>query len=494
MQKKMISVLTTILVLCTICFHANALTSVEKERLYSDTITQLEAYLTDYKNDSSALRFIYNSFDELRGYEQSKFLGYYVTVLIKITENEYDYEMRAILKMIERNKDFDDYLTGNLKGSPIGTVEDLMAYVDARECEFDGNNEKAIEYYENCLSFFDASERYYGLVQSSDEKVYTAACELLRSAKKGETKKLEEAYLLFSSIERYSDSRDFMESIVNILGYTPSKGGATNPTNPATPTLKPTAEPVLTLNVSTSIGVNSLSWNSISGAKSYTIQRHRTNDSYTVLGTTQQTTYKDTTVSGGFRYYYTVIANLSNGKTIVSNEGTVIAPTEKPTAATTPAPQKVTEYRYRDSYTEYSDWSWGNWSTNRESISDSTLKKEESRIQYGWWACKCASCGQNNPYHGKGTYCKNCGSSLEIYWDSAFAYTEDTSGTQTIFGRSGGRYINGAPYWRTSDADRTQYRYGTRTAYIEWGSWSSWSTTKPESKSNRQIETRTVTK
>ena len=492
----MFSVLCIILAVSSICCSASALTSTEKERLYNATITQLEAYLTDYKNDSSELRFIYDSFDELRGYEQSKFLGYYVTVLIKITENEYDYEMQALLNMIERNKDFDDYLSGNLKGSPIGTVKDIMAYADAREFEFDGNNDKAIEYYENCLSFFDASERYYVLVQSSDEKIYNAACELLRSAKKGETKKLEEAYFLFSTIERYNDSRDFMQSIVNILGYTPSKDKTLPHEDLITTTPIPTTETGLALNVSTSIGVNSLSWNSITGAKSYTIQRHRTNESYAVLDTVQQTSYKDTKVSGGFRYYYKIIANLSNGTTIISNEEIVITPSEKQTA--TPAPQKVTEYRYRDSYTAYSDWSsWSGWSANRESVSDSNLKQEDSRLQYGWWAAQCTNCGQNNPYHGRESKCYNCGRILrndEGLWKSVFAFTDDVSGTQSIFGRSNGRYINGVPYWRASDNDRTQYRYRTRTVSTEWGSWSSWSTTKPESRSNRQIETRTVTK
>ena len=261
------------------------------------------------------------------------------------------------------------------------------------------------------------------------------------------------------------------------------------------PTTAPTAVPTLSLEVKTYIGYNSLSWNSISGATSYTIRRHKTNGSYSDLTTTKETTYNDYDVSGSYKYYYTVVANLSGGKTISSNEINRVAATAKPTSA----PVKVTEYRYRDSHTAYSDWSsWSSWSTSRESISDSNLKQEESRTQYGWWAAQCTNCGQNNPYHGKDSKCRSCGRTLknnEGLWKSVFAYTDDTSGTQSIFGRSGGRYINGAPYWRSSgENDRTQYRYRTRTITTEWGSWSSWSTTKPESKTNRQIEERTVTK
>lgn len=154
----------------------------------------------------------------------------------------------------------------------------------------------------------------------------------------------------------------------------------------------------------------------------------------------------------------------------------------------------TTIYRYRDSNEEYSDWVWGDWTTSQQTISNPDTMKEESKIQYGWWAAKCNSCGQHNPHWGSDIKCKKCSATLpRSNITSVYAYSDDAGTTQTILGRSGGRYFNSLPYWRESSSnDRTVYRYATRTAETVWSSWSAWSSTRPEELPNREIEERTV--
>ena len=155
-----------------------------------------------------------------------------------------------------------------------------------------------------------------------------------------------------------------------------------------------------------------------------------------------------------------------------------------------------TQYSYRDrgsaSYSAWGDWSA--WSETRQEITDSNLKQEEAKTQCRWWAAKCLNCGQHNPYHAQN--CKNCGTYLDsnkadIVWISVFQYTDDTSGTSTILGRSGGRYFDGAPYWNTNQTC-TAYHYRTRTLQYAWGAWSAWTDTAVTATETRQVQTRTM--
>lgn len=101
--------------------------------------------------------------------------------------------------------------------------------------------------------------------------------------------------------------------------------------------------------------------------------------------------------------------------------------------------------------------SWSSWSTEKPKV------KGEVEIQesYEWWAAQCTKCGTNNPYHGKNQKCHKCGQSLannKGLWKSVFYHYKDASGTKTIYGRSGGRYFDGKPYWGAKKV----YRYRTR--------------------------------
>ena len=172
----------TILLVCVLCFFsisAYAMTTVDKENYYSAAVTQLETYLETYGNSSAELAGILSAFNESGGYAQSKFLGYYTSILMKIADEEYDFALTTYLDILEVNTDFNDYLQDALKGSSIGTVDNLKAYSLARECEHRGDYNKAIEYYKQCTSFYDASDRHLRLINKLYQEIYDQAFKLL---------------------------------------------------------------------------------------------------------------------------------------------------------------------------------------------------------------------------------------------------------------------------------------------------------------------------
>ena len=555
---------------------SSMMTLTQKESDFSAAIQQLEAYLESSENDPTDLIFIQDSFDKLDKYENSNFFKYYVTVLLKIENNEFDSALDMYLTILD-TPPFVAYLA-SFDSIKIRPIEELKQYALGRRSQYQGNKALACECYSKCLAFYDADDRYIELQSTEIQSTYDRALVLL------EAEEYVEAYQLFSTISEHKDSAIFMAYIETKLGsefqiITPeptlaisSEQAATTKQSPAPTekptaviTVAPTAEPTLSLNISISVGYNKLSWNSINGAVSYTVRRHRTNGSYADIITTNETSYKDQDVSDGYKYFYTVVANLQNGTTIFSDEQTVVAATSQKEhthnwvaatctqaktcstcgvtegsalghnwqaadcthaktcsrcgategsalghswqAATEYAPKtcsrcgttegskltRVTEYRYRDSYETYSVWSsWSSWG-DKKTISDSNLMEEESKKRYCWWAAECRNCGQHNPYWGSSSKCNNCGQVLSNV-NHAAVWTDEVSGTQTIYGRSNGRYINGKPYWRSPGDDRVQYRYRTRTIVTVTGDWSDWSTTKPADKTGREIDMRTVIK
>lgn len=213
MRKILIFALITVLV--TICIPAFALTSQQKEANFRSAVFQLEAYLESAGDDASFdLMAIRDAFDELGGYENSNFFKYYVTVLYMIENNEFSAKMELYMGMIDYPS-FSDYLNESFKDSAIRPIEELKAYALGRENEYTGNNSLACEYYYQCLSFFDAINRYEALQNDEMESVYDEAVALF------ETGHFDEAYYLFKSISKYKDSSFFMEHIQNKIGVIP---------------------------------------------------------------------------------------------------------------------------------------------------------------------------------------------------------------------------------------------------------------------------------
>ena len=216
MRTKRIVALIVVLVFLFSFASSFATTSAEKENAYNAAVMQLETYLEAISDQSVDLSGTLSTFNELGGYSKSLQFGYYVLILLKIQNEEYDLELDNLLSMLKANESFRKYLADMRNDSSIGTIDELIAYAHAREEESKGKIEQAKENYRNCLDFYDSSSRYYALVSSTDKQAYEGALELLKSGD------LAGAFYAFKEIERYNDSSDRMAAIESQLGYKPS--------------------------------------------------------------------------------------------------------------------------------------------------------------------------------------------------------------------------------------------------------------------------------
>ena len=309
------------------CVPAYAVTSMEKDNNYAAAILQLETYLESAGNSSAELAGVHASFDALGGYEQSRFLSYYTSVLMKIADEEYDYELYMFLDMLERNQSFNAYLKETLKGSSIGSVEELKAYAHGREYEHDGANSEAIACYGECLNYFDASARYFSLQQDKDQAVYNEAAAMLS---RGD---LAGAYFKFSEILRYKDSKERRDSIVSLLGYTPSS---------STDNLEAVTGLKAAEIKETEI---TISWQKSRHASSYDVYyKKHSSDRWISAGSVDKTAKTFPGLEQGTSYDFKVVAALGGLKTdgtVLLNQRTgSVTPPPRSTPAPSPKPTK----------------------------------------------------------------------------------------------------------------------------------------------------------
>ena len=305
-------------------YPALAITSAEKESNYAAAILQLETYLENSGNSSAELAGIESAFRELGGYEQSRFFRYYVAVLMKIADEEYDFQLNTYLDILE-DGEFQKYLEESLKGSAIKSIEKLKAYAMARKYEHEGQITDAMEEYKKCLSFFGADERYTSLMEAQYESGYERAMELLKN------NNYAAAYCQFAELSGYSDSNQWMDSIVRQLGYTPS-----SPTD--------NLMPITGLNV-TNAGVSdiTLSWNKSNHATDYEIyyKKHNSNN-WINAGSTNYITKTITGLEQETSYDFQVVAIIgpikANGAFLTDRKTASVTPTPKPTPTPSPKP------------------------------------------------------------------------------------------------------------------------------------------------------------
>lgn len=113
---------------------------------------------------------------------------------------------------------------------------------------------------------------------------------------------------------------------------------------------------------------------------------------------------------------------------------------------------------------------WGPWSkpsTTRREITNTKTMQE--RIMYRWWAAKCKSCGAHNPYWGSKISCRGCGKKLPASNVShVIVYTLDKGTLTKVYGRDGGRVIDGEGYWfDAKNNTQTYYSYRYRIDHVE---------------------------
>ncbi len=215
MNRKCIWIIAVILAL-TVAVPAFALTSLEKEELYQGAVQELETYLEESENDAGRLYGIQDTFQQLGGYEESRFLGYYVDVLIHLAEEEYDFWLDNRLTMLQNNAEFAAYLQDSLKGSSLGSASTLAKYAEARQLEHEGRIEAAAEAYYACLDFYDASLRYNALVERTYDAQYTEANNLMKQGAYAS------AYIMLRKLGKYRDSESLAAAIEKQIGYAPT--------------------------------------------------------------------------------------------------------------------------------------------------------------------------------------------------------------------------------------------------------------------------------
>ena len=178
-----------------------------------------------------------------------------------------------------------------------------------------------------------------------------------------------------------------------------------------------------------------------------------------------------------------------------------------------------TLYRYRDKQTTTSDkselsgwtpngsswvWSdygaWSDWSTNYVAKSDS--RDVKTTTLYGWYAYVCSYCGYHQPYYTMPCSGCNRSSGISLNWNQMYDTVPHGASGQSKHSGSGKwmRYIDGNRWFGWTDNGNykttTGYSYCDRSKiytyyFYKWSNWSSYTTTKYTSSSDREVETLT---
>ena len=229
---------------------------------------------------------------------------HYSTVLIKLSEETYDFELLSTLELLDLDQRFQDYLNDALKGSPLCSVEELKTYAEGREKENNADPEGAMDCYKNCMSYFDASERYQALRGDMYQQMYDEALE------KQNAGDLAGAYFLFSEIAPYDKSEEWKAAIVALLEYTPQ-----TPTDNLLPV---TDVEVISSNQTEVV----LSWSASLHAKTYEVQyKEGGTENWTSLGETESTTYMVSGLAANTTYDFRIIAAIDK----IKAEGMIIS-------------------------------------------------------------------------------------------------------------------------------------------------------------------------
>ena len=154
------------------------------------------------------------------------------------------------------------------------------------------------------------------------------------------------AVALDASTHPGASAQSIRDAIINAATPTPSltgkttTGGRLNISTIIKPVAAAPAAPA-TATANGGNGLVNLSWTGVSSATSYTVKRSTTSGGpYTTLTTTANTSFTDTAVANGTKYYYVVAAGTANGTSANSPEASatpqaiVAAPTGVTASAT----------------------------------------------------------------------------------------------------------------------------------------------------------------
>ena len=440
MKRIISSLLVLVFALCAFT-HAEVMSSAQKERLYVNTVSELETYLETGYDDVMRINAIKKQFGELGGYAKSREFASYAAVLAYIAGNDFGYRSRIELELLVGDADFERYIEKNFEDSPICSAARLALYYEGRSAENEGDTAAAAEKYREAGSFFDARVRLLSLTLESDKSAYDAAMAALNAGD------FAGAYFGFMSSHNYNDDAEaYMKTITDYIGYTPENE-------------KDNPDSVKNLKVN-SVDTDSvtLSWDKAAHATSYTVEyRKPGNATWTNAGSTANTSY---TVSGldtnkAYDFRVTAYANrfetqgaqltsvLTAAPTPTPTPKPTPTPTPKPTPTPTPAPKvKVGDIVTFGSYEQDNNTSNGKepieWEVldiesdgtclliSRYALDCRTYNKEEKDVT--WESCTLRSWLKN-------TFYNNAFNTTER---GKIVVTKDKNANNPVYGTQGG--------------------------------------------------------
>lgn len=368
-MKRILALLLGIVLLMAAVPAVPALADEEPSSELKEIQGQLEEYIgnmdsvkdeAEITQNTNILRECLAKLEKTSGGPAKKAIEVYCNVLMKIESQEFvdaRQNMRA-LKLLKDNFEA-AFLDGSGVNTPLFTVDELESYLQGREEEYMGHDEKAIAAYEACLAKADATKR----VAAIKDRMYSDAVNLIIEGKD-------------------SDAREKLEKLKN-LDYPGAEQMLNNlPTPTPTPAPTPTPKPTITLQIDR-IAENrvDLTWVCSQQDIMCTLQRQNSRstewETVSVVRSGVSNSDSDSGLTWGEKYRYRVIAG---GLNLVSNVvDAQIQPTAtpKPTATPTPKPTvkptakptatpKITVNLWVETATE--DWVVLSWEVNRYDV------------------------------------------------------------------------------------------------------------------------------
>lgn len=301
-----------IMILLISLMISSALAEFSRESWFSMGLSALE------DGTPEAVEMAVDYFDAAGNYDQAKNYKQYSLYLEDIfaLDSEEEVDINNTIAGLFRLSGKEDF-EASLQEHGFYACQLLIDYIAARQLQNEGQLAKAWHAYYVIDDVLDSADRLYVLTAqvyqigkaSMEDGRYLDAIEALRNL-------------------YYADSETLLARAEELIQPAPTP----IPTPSPTPSLE---DKTITLSVETASGYNALTWNLVDGAENYEILRHQTGKQYkAVSSVTEGNTYDDSNVYSGYRYYYTVIAHFSGGRTIASNEEIVIA--QKASGQSTP--------------------------------------------------------------------------------------------------------------------------------------------------------------
>lgn len=458
-MKRIISAIIIVTLFAMLCPAALAVDNM------AEAIKDLSSYLSNAEAVQIDIDEVIDEFGQFGNKDKAVEFKFYSMMVKNIVEEKWDDALRYA-KVLEQ-MDFDKYIGSevfekymesfgvmNNNYSNIRPISEVRHYIAGRRAESEGRMDEALDEYLQSYSFFDGGirlEQSMGISTDSTGIKYARALEYY-----GEGNLDEALRLLVDIKDKDEQARALYDILIlevkaNKVENTPepvvSAPAETNNAN--LPTLRITQKQL-------GLGITTIYWNEIEGATKYTLYQRTKNGDKKELYSGLDTKGKDDTVYYGNTYYYTVVATLSDGREVSSEEVQIIAATAAPANKATPAPASNPTPAPAKEPTHTHNWTAADCTHPKTCTTCGAT--EGSALGHDWKAADCT--------HAK--TCSRCGategSALGHDWKPA-----------------------------TESAPKTCSRCGaTEGSKLTWGEWSNWSSTSVSASSTRQVETRTV--